>query len=105
MKNVPLPIMSSLGTLEQRKTDRIFCQRAIRLCTSDQREFTVVCTDVNQTGIGVESERVLSVGQRVELVLAREQRVPMLVMYRMGQHYGLSALGSYDSVLEILPQQ
>jgi hypothetical protein len=27
------------------------------------------------------------------------------VMYRMGQHYGLSALGSYDSVLEILPQQ
>jgi hypothetical protein len=101
---VPLPAMPYSGTVDSRQTERIYCERLVQLRTSDKREFAATCTDVNRSGIGVECERVLAVGQRVELLLARDQRVPMLVMYRMGQHYGLSALGSFEAMLELLPR-
>jgi hypothetical protein len=101
-ESVPLPIMPLSGTFEEREAERIFCKRPVLLRTSDNREFTALCTDVNLSGIGVESERVLSVGQRIELLLPRDQHVPMLVMYRMGQRYGLYALGSYETALEVL---
>jgi PilZ domain len=104
-ENVPIPVMSSLQTLQQRKTERVYCNRPVHLRTSDAREFTALCTDVNGSGIGVESERVLAVGQRIELMLSGEERVPMMVMYRMSQHYGLSALGSFEAVLDVLPKQ
>jgi PilZ domain len=102
---VPLPFPGSMGTIEQRRSERVYCQRSVQLRTSDQREFSGVCTDVNQSGIGIESKRVLAVGQRLELILAGQKRVPMLVIYRMADHYGLSALGSFEALLELLPKQ
>ena len=102
---VPLPTMQTLQTIEKRITERIFCQRVVRLRTSDHRELTATCTDVNGSGIGVDSDHVFAVGQRVELLLSQDRRVPMLVVYRMGQHYGLSALGAHESVLELLTKQ
>ena len=102
---VPLPLVGSVGTTELRNSERVYCQRPVRLLTSDRREFAALCTDVNQSGIGLDSKRVLAVGQRVELMLGAEERVPLLVIYRMGDHYGLSALGSYERLLELLPTQ
>lgn len=102
---MPLPILPLEGALDQRRAERIYCQRMVRLKTSDHREFDGICTDVNRTGIGLDSDWILAVGQRVELLLARGQRVPMLVIYRMGKHYGLSALKKTEAVLELLPQQ
>jgi hypothetical protein len=102
---VPLPLDGLLGTIEQRNSERVYCQRPVQLRTSDRREFAGLCTDVNQSGIGLDSKRVLAVGQRLELMINAERRVPMLVIYRMGDHYGLSALGSYEMLLELLPRQ
>jgi hypothetical protein len=102
---VPLPMMESTGTVDLRSTERVYCRQPVLLRTSDDREFEATCTDVNLSGIGVDSDRVLAVGQRLELLVNGEARVPMIVMYRMGQHYGLSALGSFDKIVELLPRQ
>ena len=102
---VPLPFAGSVGTMEQRNSERVYCQRPVRLRTSDQREFSGICTDVNQGGIGIDTKWVLAVGQRVELILSENTRVPMLVIYRIREHYGLSALGSFEALLELLPTQ
>jgi hypothetical protein len=90
---------------DRRGTERIPCRRSIRLETSDRRELFAVCTDLNNGGIGIDSERVLRVGQRLELVLESQTRVALLVIYRMGDHYGLSALGPGERLMELLPVQ
>jgi hypothetical protein len=103
---VPIPQLGD-PTAEMRKTDRIPVRREIHLCTSDHREFAAVCTDVNLSGIGIDSDRVLKVGQRLQLELTvkggSEVQVPLMVIYRMGKHYGLSTLGSNYDLLELLP--
>jgi hypothetical protein len=103
--SVPLPSMFSVGAIENRRSERIHCHRLVQLLRSDHRELAATCTDVNECGIGIDCDRVLAVGQRVQLLLSKEQRVPMLVIYRMDQHYGLSALGSCELLLELLTQQ
>ncbi len=106
---VPLPRWEMTGHQGKRKTERVYCQRPVQLRTSDNREFTAACTDVNLSGIGIDSEKVLSVGQRLELLLPEvegaQKRVPMLVIYRMNNHYGLSALAAAENVVQLLPVQ
>jgi PilZ domain len=105
---VPIPQMSNT-TSDLRRTDRIPVLRQVQFRTSDQAEFAALCTDVNLGGIGIDCEHVLRVGQRLELLIntkdGRASAVPMMVIYRMGKHYGVSALASLDEVLELLPLQ
>lgn len=105
---VPIPQMTETSP-EQRKTDRIPILRPVRLQTSDGMEFEALCTDVNLSGIGLDSDRLLRVGERLLLLIKSRDgvpgSVPMMVIYRMGKHYGLSALASLDDVLELLPVQ
>ena len=89
----------------RRTSERIPCRRSVRLETSDLRELSALCTDLNSTGIGIDSERVLKVGQRLELLLDAQTRVPLLVIYRLDNHYGLSALSSGERLMELLPVQ
>ena len=89
----------------RRSAERIPCHRSVRLETSDGRELQVICTDLNSGGIGIDTERLLRVGQRLELLLDGQTRVPLLVIYRMGNHYGLSALGLGERLVELLPVQ
>lgn len=94
------------GVSERRHLDRITVMRPVTLRSSNRSEFTGVCTDVNLGGIGLETDYVLKVGQRVELELtsadARKQCVPMMVIYRMGKHYGLSAIAPLDELVQLL---
>lgn len=89
----------------RRTAERLPCRRSVRLETSDRRELSAICTDLNSGGIGIDTDRPLAVGQRLELLLDAQTRVPLLVIYRMGNHYGLSALGSGERLLELLPVQ
>src|SRR3954466_4581462 len=104
---IPLPTMSECEQQECRHSDRISVMRPVELRTSDGWEIVAQCTDVNASGIGVDSDWTLKVGQRVELRLKSREgkplQVPMMVIYRMGTHYGLSALASREDVLELLP--
>jgi hypothetical protein len=47
------------------------------------------------------------VGQRLQLQLeqngSEQTHVPLMVIYRMGKHYGLSILASNHNLLELLP--
>jgi hypothetical protein len=105
---VPIPQLTNTAT-ELRKTDRFPVMREVQLRTSDNQEFSALCTDVNLSGIGLDSERLLRVGQRIELLIKSKDGspgcVPMMVIYRMGKHYGLSALASLEEILELLPVQ
>ncbi len=104
---VPIPQLERTTQGESRKTDRISVRREVQLRTSDRRLLTVLCTDVNLSGIGIDTERVLKVGQRLEIELTlkngEQARVPLMVIYRMGKHYGLSTLTSAYDLLELLP--
>ena len=104
---VPIPQLENSAQREARKTDRISVRREVQLRTSDKRLLTAFCTDVNLSGIGIDSDRVLKVGQRVEIELkltnGDQARVPLMVIYRMGKHYGLSTLSSAYDLLELLP--
>ncbi len=106
-EGVPLPQMSSGMVLNARRTERIPVMRNVGLRTSDGREFTALCTDVNQSGIGIDSDYMLRVGQKITMEVTTRvgdrKTVPFLVIYRMGQHYGLCALGWLEDVLELLP--
>ncbi len=102
---VPLPQMEATVIREARKTDRIAVRRNVEFRTSDGWPFTALCTDVNLSGVGIDSDHVLKVGQRVNLQLREGKQIPMIVIYRMASHYGLSALASLDDVLELLPIQ
>jgi hypothetical protein len=95
--------ISPAATLDQRRRQRIPCTRPVTLVTSDDRYINALCTDLNSTGIGLDSDRILSVGQRLELLLDSQTRVPLLVIYRMGNHYGMSALSSGEKLMELLP--
>src|SRR4051812_44715542 len=105
---VPIPQMTTTSA-EQRKTDRIPILRPVHLKTADGWEFTALCTDINLSGIGIDTDRMLVIGQRVQLEVktsdGRQSSVPMMVLYRMSQHYGLAELSSLDEVLELLPIQ
>ncbi|HWR16760.1 MAG TPA: PilZ domain-containing protein [Terriglobales bacterium] len=107
VESVPLPQMESTVLKEARKTERIAVLRPVQVKTSDGWEFTAVCTDVNLSGIGIDSDRVLRVGQRVQVEVAthvgESMPVNMLVIYRMGRHYGLTALNALEQLLELLP--
>jgi hypothetical protein len=93
---------------DHRHSNRIPCRIEVHLRGSDGQEYAAICVDVNRNGIGIESQQVFAVGQRLNLVIRKSSEttlVPMLVIYRMDKHYGLSALGAYDQVLNLLPHQ
>lgn len=94
---------------ERRQLERVTVMRPVDLRTSDGWHFSGMCTDVNLGGIGLDSDHVLKVGQRIELELkrrdGRQSQIPLMVIYRMGNHYGLSAIASLDELLELFPQQ
>ena len=104
---VPIPQLNSPVVAENRATERLPVHREVRFQTSDKREFNAVCTDVNMSGIGIDRDRILKVGQRLELTIeaaaGRELKLPLMVIYRMGRHYGLSALGNSDELLGLIP--
>jgi hypothetical protein len=106
---VPLPEMDSQLETEQRRSPRIYCRVPVQLRASDGRDFTAMCIDVSANGIGVQSNLLLGVGLRLHLVVPKPNGdislVPMLVIYRMENHYGLSALGAYKDVLDLIPMQ
>lgn len=106
---VPLPDMNDLAAPDSRRTPRVPCRVPVILRRSDGREVGAICTDVNASGIATESESVLAVGERVKLLVRKRdgevKPVPMLVMYRMEKHYGLSALDGFEDVLDLLPSQ
>jgi hypothetical protein len=91
-------------TQEARQVDRIRCRVPVQLQTSAGRLFPAICTDVNDYGIGIDCEQLIGVGHRVE-VLFGDQQVPMLTIYRMDNHYGLSALERGEELLRLLPEQ
>jgi hypothetical protein len=105
---VPLPVMKDPSE-NRRETTRVHCNVAVQLRASDGREIAATCVDVNSSGVGIESQHVLAVGQRLTLLSANQQgertSVPMLVIYRMQNHYGLSALGAFQEVLNLIPTQ
>ena len=106
---VPLPDMNHPESPDHRRTPRVPCRVPVTLHRSDGRVVSAVCTDINASGIATESDSVLTVGERVKLLVHKHdgevRPVPMLVMYRMEKHYGLSALDGFEDVLELLPTQ
>lgn len=105
---VPLPDMTDQSS-EKRRSPRVFCRVPVTLRSSDGREISATCLDVNFNGVGLETEHALTVGQRLELLVRKNggevTPVPMLVIFRMDKHYGLSALDAYEDVLELIPMQ
>ena len=105
MREALVASRSAYKSDNRRAAERIPCRRSVCLETSDRRELSAICTDLNSGGIGIDTDRLLRVGQRLELLLDGQTRVPLLVIYRMGNHYGLSALGLEERLLELLPVQ
>ncbi len=107
---VPIPSMKQTG-LNRRQSTRVHCRIEVNLQTADGRDISATCLDINSGGIGIESARVLTVGQRLNLLVpstrgaGSQGMVPMLVVYRMENHYGLSALGAYEDLLNLIPTQ
>jgi PilZ domain len=100
--------MNEHGASDQRKSTRIFCNVPVLLQAADGSEFSATCLDVNCNGVGIECGSILKVGQRVNLLIAgsgSSSTVPMLVLYRMDKHYGLSALGAFEDLLRLIPCQ
>jgi len=101
--------MNDLQISEKRRTPRVYCRVPVTLRSSDGRDISATCMDVNYNGVGIESEHKLSVGQRLELLVRKNDGkvtpVPMLVMFRMDKHYGLSALDAFEDVLDLIPLQ
>ena len=99
--------MTSGTVLNARRTERIPIMRDVELRTSGGRNFVALCTDVNQSGIGIDSDYMLRVGQKLTMHVTThrggEKAVAFLVIYRIGRHYGLCAIGSLEDVLELLP--
>lgn len=106
---VPLPRLNDIPAANKRRSTRIPCRVPVLLQTSDGRDIHAICVDVNAGGIAIETETILAVGQRVKLILQKKdgevKAVPMLVIYRMEKHYGLSALDNYEDILDLLPVQ
>ena len=106
---VPIPEMDTPSKPELRHATRIHCRVAVQLKTSDGRDLAATCLDVSVNGIGIETNYVLAVGQRLHLMVPKANgdisHVPMLVIYRMENRFGLSALGAYEDVLNLIPVQ
>ena len=87
----------------------MYCRVPVTLRSSNGRDISATCLDVNFNGVGIESEYKLAVGQRLELLVRKHDGeitpVPMLVIFRMDKHYGLSALDAYEDVLDLIPTQ
>ena len=94
---------------ESRATRRVPVMRQVKVRASDGWEFVGLCTDVNLSGVGLETDHILKVGQRLEVEVHCRSgeliRIPMMVIYRMDRHYGLTTLSSPETVLELLPEQ
>ena len=105
---VPLPKMNERSP-DRRRSDRVACRVPVTLLSSDGREIRAICLDINHNGVGIETPCRLAVGQRLQLLVPSQDgeptSVPMLVIFRMNQNYGLSALGAYEQVLDLLPSQ
>jgi len=105
---VPLPDMDRQQQ-DRRHSPRVYCHVPVTLRYSDGREIEATCLDVNRTGVGIETHNRLTVGQRLQLLVPQKDGeatvVPMLVMFRMNTHYGLSALDAHDRVLDLIPTQ
>jgi hypothetical protein len=97
-------MLKSTAVMENRKAARMPSGHSVCLRSSVGTDVHGICTDVNSGGLGVDTDVVLRVGQRMDLVLERKT-VPMLVIYRMGNHYGLSSLAAFDEWMEFLPEQ
>jgi PilZ domain len=106
---VPLPDMNDLPSPDLRRSPRVPCRVPVTLRRSNGRDISAICVDVNASGIATESDSVLAVGERVKLLVLKQngevRPVPMLVMYRMERYYGLSALEGFEDVLDLLPTQ
>jgi hypothetical protein len=91
----------------RRRSHRVFCRVPVTLRSTDGRDISAICLDVNQNGVGIETHNQLAVGQRLQLLVPHKNGeispVPMLVMFRMNTHYGLSALDAYEQVLDLIP--
>jgi len=102
---VPLPAMDEKQ--DKRRSPRVNCHVPVTLRSSDGRDLSATCLDINLNGIGVETHNRLAVGQRVQLLVPSKNGdvtpVPMLVIFRMDKQYGLSALGAFEHVLDLLP--
>ncbi len=101
---VPLSTNSVCEIADLRRSPRVYCHIPVHLRTTDDRYFDAECTDLCEGGIGLDSQRVLSVGQRIHLLVGTFS-VPMMVIYRIGDHYGLSALAGQEQLLQLLPRQ
>jgi hypothetical protein len=104
---VPLPEMDAKHQ-NRRRSARVYCRVPVTLRSSDGRDIQATCLDVNHNGIGIETHNQLAVGQRLQLLVPKNgdvKAVPMLVMFRMNTHYGLSALDAYEHVLDLIPTQ
>ncbi len=92
---------------DKRRSPRVQCRVPVTLRSSDGRDVSATCLDINFNGIGIETHNRLAVGQRVQLMVSGRDGevtpVPMLVIFRMDTHYGLSALGAFEHVLDLLP--
>ena len=104
---VPLPDMDS--PQDNRRTTRVHCSVPVTLRASDGRDIEATCLNINISGVGIETRNQLAVGQRLQLLVPKQggevKSVPMLVMYRMESHYGLSALEAHEHVLDLIPSQ
>jgi hypothetical protein len=97
------------GFSDLRRSPRLSCRVPITLQAPDGRYIEAMCLDVNYNGVGIKTESELKVGQRLQL-LARTNdggttAVPMLVIFSMEKHYGLSALEACEEVLDQIPMQ
>ncbi len=105
---VPIPEMDN-PSQDKRRSARIPCRVPVTLRSTDGRDIQAICLDVNQDGIGIETYNQLAVGQRLELLVPKGngdvKTVPMLVMFRMKTHFGLSALAAHEHVLDLIPTQ
>jgi hypothetical protein len=97
------------GYSDLRRSPRTSCHVPITLRASDGGYIEAICLDVNYNGVGIKTEGALTVGQRLQL-LARTNdggttAVPMLVIFSMEKHYGLSALEASEEILEQITMQ
>ena len=105
---IPIPEMQDQDG-DRRRSTRVACNVSVKLRASDGRDIEATCLDINQNGVGIETHNQLSVGQRLELLVSKQNGevtpVPMLVMFRMNTHYGLAVLDGQRHILDLIPTQ
>jgi hypothetical protein len=109
--NINMPPSANDDSLyaEKRRSPRVYCRVPVTLRTAEGNYVAATCLDVNYNGVGIETDGDLKVGQRLQLLARRNDGgltpVPMLVIFRMQKHYGLSALDAWEDVLKQIPYQ